>query len=131
MIRKDLPDVIYKTLRGKYGAIVEEISECYKKGQPVLVGTTSIEKNEIISEYLKHKKIPHNVLNAKNHEREAEIIAEAGKIGGVTVATNMAGRGVDIVLGGAQPDRKAGVSNEKFTKTKEYKKWEEVPRKSC
>ena len=125
MIRIDRGDVIYKTLRGKYGAIVEEIGECYKKGQPVLVGTTSIEKNEIISEYLKRKKIPHNVLNAKNHEREAEIIAEAGKIGGVTVATNMAGRGVDIVLGGAQPDRKAGVSNEQFTKTKEYKKWEQ------
>ena len=125
MVRRDLGDMIYKTLRGKYGAIVDEIGECYKKGQPVLVGTTSIEKNEIISEYLKHKKIPHNVLNAKNHEREAEIIAEAGKIGGVTVATNMAGRGVDIVLGGASPDRKAGISNEVFTKTKEYKKWEE------
>jgi len=129
MIRKDLGDVIYKTLRGKYGAIVEEISECYKKGQPVLVGTTSIEKNEIISEYLKHKKVPHNVLNAKNHEREAEIIAEAGKIGGVTVATNMAGRGVDIVLGGAQPDRKAGVSNDRFTGSKEYKNWEEAHEK--
>ena len=129
MIRKDLSDQIYKTLRGKYGAIVEEIGECYKKGQPVLVGTTSIEKNEIISEYLKHKKIPHNVLNAKNHEREAEIIAEAGKPGAVTVATNMAGRGVDIVLGGAQPDRKTGVSNEQFTKTKEYKKWEETHEK--
>jgi len=126
MIRKDLPDVIYKTLRGKYGAIVDEIGECYKRGQPVLVGTTSIEKNEIISEYLKHKKVPHNVLNAKNHEREAEIIAEAGKPGGVTVATNMAGRGVDIVLGGAMPDRKAGISNEQFTKSKEYKKWEEL-----
>jgi preprotein translocase subunit SecA len=129
MIRKDLGDVIYKTLRGKYGAIVGEIGECYKKGQPVLVGTTSIEKNEIISEYLKRKKVPHNVLNAKNHEREAEIIAEAGKIGGVTVATNMAGRGVDIVLGGAQPDRKAGISNDQFTRSKEYKKWEETHEK--
>jgi preprotein translocase subunit SecA len=129
MIRRDLGDMIYKTLRGKYGAIVEEIGECYKKGQPVLVGTTSIEKNEIISEYLKRKKVPHNVLNAKNHEREAEIIAEAGKIGGVTVATNMAGRGVDIVLGGAQPDRKAGISNDEFTKSKEYKKWEEAHEK--
>ena len=129
MIRKDNGDMIYKTLRGKYGAIVEEIGECYKKGQPVLVCTTSIEKNEIISEYLKHKKVPHNVLNAKNHEREAEIIAEAGKIGGVTVATNMAGRGVDIVLGGAQPDRRAGVSNEQFTNSKEYKKWEEAHEK--
>lgn len=129
MIRKDKSDMIYKTLRGKYGAIVEEIGECYKKGQPVLVGTTSIEKNEIISEYLKHKKIPHNVLNAKNHEREAEIIAEAGKPGGVTVATNMAGRGVDIVLGGAQPDRVAGESNEKFESTKEYKRWKDLHEK--
>ena len=124
MVRKDLSDMIYKTLRGKYGAIVDEIGELYKKGQPVLVGTTSIEKNEIISEYLKRKKIPHNVLNAKNHEKEAEIISEAGKLGGVTVATNMAGRGVDIVLGGAQPDRKSGVSNEQFTNSKEYKNWE-------
>ncbi|OGM76689.1 preprotein translocase subunit SecA [Candidatus Woesebacteria bacterium RIFOXYA1_FULL_40_18] len=104
MIRKDKSDMIYKTLRGKYGAIVAEIEELHKKGQPVLVGTTSIEKNEIISEYLKRKKIPHNVLNAKNHEKEASIIADAGKVGGVTVATNMAGRGVDIVLGGGKPD---------------------------
>jgi preprotein translocase subunit SecA len=116
MVRKDLPDMIYKTLRGKYGAIVEEIGNLHRKGQPVLVGTTSIEKNEIISEYLKRKKVPHNVLNAKNHEREAEIIAEAGKPGGVTVATNMAGRGVDIVLGGEEPP----------TKSKEHKRWEEL-----
>ena len=129
MIRRDQGDMIYKTLRGKYGAIVEEIGESYKKGQPVLVGTTSIEKNEIISEYLKHKKVPHNVLNAKNHEREAEIIAEAGKPGGVTVATNMAGRGVDIVLGGAQPDRKAGENSEKYESTKEYKRWKELHEK--
>lgn len=125
MARIDKGDMIYKTLNGKYGAIVEEIAECYKNGQPVLVGTTSIEKNEIISELLKRKKIPHNVLNAKNHEREAEIIAQAGKLGGVTVATNMAGRGVDIVLGGASPDRKAGISNDKFEDTKEYKRWKE------
>lgn len=104
MVRKDNPDSIYKTLRGKYGAIVGEIEEKHKKGQPVLVGTTSIEKNEIISEYLKRRKIPHNILNAKNHEREASIISEAGEVGAVTVATNMAGRGVDIVLGGAKPD---------------------------
>jgi len=104
MIRKDQSDAIYKTLRGKYGAIMAEIEEKHRKGQPVLVGTTSIEKNEIISEYLKRKKIPHNVLNAKNHEREASIIAEAGEPGAVTVATNMAGRGVDIVLGGQKPD---------------------------
>ena len=116
MARKDQADSIYKTLRGKYGAIVEDIAVLHKKGQPVLVGTTSIEKNEIISEYLKRKKVPHNVLNAKNHEREASIIAEAGKPGGVTVATNMAGRGVDIVLGGAVPDRKS----------KEYKRWQEL-----
>lgn len=125
MVRIDRGDMIYKTLNGKYGAIVSEIAECYKNGQPVLVGTTSIEKNEIISELLKRKKIPHNVLNAKNHEREAEIIAQAGKLGGVTVATNMAGRGVDIVLGGASPDRKAGISNDKFEDTKEYKRWKE------
>lgn len=129
MIRNDEGDIIYKTLRGKYGAIVEEISERYKKGQPVLVGTTSIEKNEIISEYLKRKKVPHNVLNAKNHEKEAEIISEAGKPGAVTVATNMAGRGVDIVLGGAMPDRKAGTSTEKYEASKEYKKWKEVHEK--
>jgi len=129
MVRKDKPDQIFKTLRGKYGAMVEEISECYKNGQPVLVGTTSIEKNEIVSEYLKRKKIPHNVLNAKNHEKEAEIIAGAGKPGGVTVATNMAGRGVDIVLGGAQPDRKAGETNEKYESSKEYKMWKDLHEK--
>lgn len=116
MVRKDKSDLIYKTLRGKYGAVVEEIAEMHKKGQPVLVGTTSIEKNEIISDFLKRKKIPHNVLNAKNHEKEAAIISEAGKIGAVTVATNMAGRGVDIVLGGAVPDSK---------KLGDMKKWKE------
>lgn len=126
MVRRDLPDVIYKTLRGKYGAMVDEIGECYKKGQPVLVGTTSIEKNEIISEALKRNKIPHNVLNAKNHEREAEIIAEAGKPGAVTVATNMAGRGVDIVLGGAMPDRAPGMDDEKYKSSTAYKNWKKV-----
>lgn len=102
--RKDFADSVYKTPRAKYAAIVNEIIECHKKGQPVLVGTTSIEKNEIISEFLKRKNIPHQVLNAKNHLREALIIAEAGKKGAVTVATNMAGRGVDIILGGSKPD---------------------------
>ena len=106
MIRKDTGDAIYKTLSGKYGAIADEIAEKYHLGQPVLIGTTSIEKNEIISSLLKRKKIPHNVLNAKNHEREAEIIANAGKLKAVTVATNMAGRGVDIILGGAKPEGK-------------------------
>jgi preprotein translocase subunit SecA len=125
MVRKDHSDIIYKTLAGKYSAIANDIADNYKKGQPVLVGTTSIEKNEIISEYLKRKKIPHNVLNAKNHEKEAEIVAQAGKPGGVTVATNMAGRGVDIVLGGAAPDRPAGMSNEKYQKSNAYKKWEQ------
>ncbi|MDP3994808.1 MAG: preprotein translocase subunit SecA, partial [bacterium] len=129
MIRKDHADSIYKTLRAKYGAVVNEIEEKRQKGQPVLVGTTSIEKNEIISSYLKKKKVPHNVLNAKNHEREATIIAEAGKPGAVTVATNMAGRGVDIVLGGAIPDKPEGTSNEKFKQAKEYKKWEEAHEK--
>jgi len=104
MIRKDLPDKIYKTQEAKYKAIVEDIKERYQKGQPVLIGTPSIEKNELISNYLKRIGIPHNVLNAKNHEKEGEIIAQAGKLHKVTVATNMAGRGVDIILGGNPPD---------------------------
>ncbi len=129
MIRKDSPDSIYKTLRAKYGAVVNEIEEKRKKGQPVLVGTTSIEKNEIISSYLKKRKVPHNVLNAKNHEREAVIIAEAGNLGAVTVATNMAGRGVDIVLGGAVPDKPREMTNDKFQMTNEYKRWRELHEK--
>ena len=100
MIRKDFSDMVYKTTRAKYAAIVKEIEERHAKGQPLLIGTTSIEKNQIIDEYLKRKKITHQVLNAKNHEKEASIIAQAGSVGAVTVATNMAGRGVDIVLGG-------------------------------
>ncbi|OGH17760.1 MAG: preprotein translocase subunit SecA [Candidatus Levybacteria bacterium RIFCSPHIGHO2_01_FULL_40_15b] len=103
MIREDLGDQIYKTIRAKVAAVVREIEEAHKKGQPVLVGTTSIDKNEIISEYLKRKGIRHEVLNAKNHTREAMIIQNAGKKGAVTVATNMAGRGVDIILGGQPP----------------------------
>ena len=105
MIRIDYPDVVYKNMRVKYAAVVREIEECYKKGQPVLVGTTSIEKNEIISKFLARKGIPHQVLNAKHHEKEAKIIAQAGKLKAVTVATNMAGRGVDIVLGGTKEGR--------------------------
>ena len=100
MVRKDHPDMVFKTTRAKYAAIVKEVAEKYEKGQPVLIGTTSIEKNQIIDEFLKRKKIPHQVLNAKNHLKEASIIAQAGKVKAVTVATNMAGRGVDIVLGG-------------------------------
>lgn len=101
-IRKDFPDQVYKTQRAKYAAIVADVEDCYKRGQPVLVGTTSIEKNEIISQFLKHKNIPHAILNAKQHEKEAMIISEAGKKFSVTVATNMAGRGVDILLGGTR-----------------------------
>ncbi|MFV1917491.1 MAG: preprotein translocase subunit SecA [Patescibacteria group bacterium] len=125
MIRRDNSDVVYKTLRAKYGAIVSEIDEKRKKGQPVLVGTTSIEKNEIIDTYLRRKKIPHNILNAKNHEREAMIISEAGKPGAVTVATNMAGRGVDIVLGGTPPDMVPGEDRGKYEKSPAYKRWQE------
>lgn len=104
MIRQDHDDMIYKTSQGKYRAVVAEIAERHKAGQPVLVGTASIEKNELLSALMKREGIPHNMLNAKNHEREAEIIAQAGKLGTVTVATNMAGRGVDIILGGNPPD---------------------------
>jgi preprotein translocase subunit SecA len=100
MLRKDFNDRIYRTEKEKYNAITNKIIECNKKGQPVLVGTTSIEKSEKISSYLKVKNINHNVLNAKQHEKEAKIIAEAGKINAVTIATNMAGRGTDIKLGG-------------------------------
>ena len=100
MLRKDFNDQIYRTEIEKYNAITNKIVDCNKKGQPVLVGTTSIEKSEKISNYLKDKKIKHNVLNAKQHEKEAKIIAEAGKVGAVTIATNMAGRGTDIKLGG-------------------------------
>jgi len=105
MIREDFADSVYKTPRAKYGAIVADITECHKRGQPVLVGTTSIEKNEIISEFLKRKGVPHQILNAKNHLKEASIIADAGKKGSVTVATNMAGRGVDIILGGSTHEK--------------------------
>uniref|UniRef100_A0A831YZW7 Protein translocase subunit SecA n=1 Tax=candidate division WWE3 bacterium TaxID=2053526 RepID=A0A831YZW7_UNCKA len=98
MIRVDYPDVVYKSVTGKFQAVAAEIEECYRRGQPVLVGTTSIEKNELLSKLLKRKNIPHQLLNAKHHEKEAQIIAQAGKKGAVTVATNMAGRGVDIKL---------------------------------
>ena len=100
MLRKDFNDQIYRTEKEKYNAITNKIIECNKRGQPVLVGTTSIEKSEKISSYLTNKKIIHNVLNAKQHEKEANIIAEAGKVNAVTIATNMAGRGTDIKLGG-------------------------------
>ncbi len=98
--RFDRTDVVYKTEAGKFRAIIQQVKACYEKGQPVLVGTVSIEKSEILSKLLKREKIPHNVLNAKYHEQEAQIVAQAGKFGAVTIATNMAGRGTDIVLGG-------------------------------
>jgi preprotein translocase subunit SecA len=100
MKRADNPDIIYKTISAKYNAAVDEIEDCHKRGQPVLVGTISIEGSETLSSMLKKKKIPHSVLNAKYHEQEAEIVSQAGRRGAVTIATNMAGRGTDIVLGG-------------------------------
>jgi len=108
MIRHKLPDSVYKTIRGKFQAIVREIKSRNQKGQPVLVGTVSIEKNELLSAYLKKEGVPHRLLNAKHHEEEAKIIAQAGKRGAVTVATNMAGRGVDIILGGRQDEQTNG-----------------------
>jgi len=116
--RIDEPDRLYKSRAGKYNALLQEISQCYQKGQPVLIGTISVEKSEELSRILNKNKIKHNVLNAKNHEKEAEIIAQAGKKGAVTIATNMAGRGTDILLGG-NPDflarqalERAGVAHE-------------------
>ena len=103
MIRKDLSDLVYRTQSGKYQALLEEIKRRHEAGQPMLIGTVAIEKNEVISGWLRRANIPHEVLNAKNHEREGEIIAQAGRRGAVTVATNMAGRGVDIILGGNPP----------------------------
>ena len=107
MVRKDASDAIYRTKDGKYKAVAAAVRERHEKGQPVLIGTTSISNNEVISSYLAQAGIRHEVLNAKNNEREGEIIAQAGRLGGVTVATNMAGRGVDIVLGGNPPDPEA------------------------
>ncbi|MEJ2700053.1 MAG: preprotein translocase subunit SecA [Desulfuromonadales bacterium] len=100
LIRKDNSDVIYKTEKEKFRAVIEDIVDCHKRGQPALVGTISIENSEVLSEMLKKRGVPHNVLNAKHHEKEAEIVAQAGRKGSVTIATNMAGRGTDIILGG-------------------------------
>ncbi len=127
MIRQDNPDLIYKTLRAKYAAVAREVEEKYKAGQPVLVGTTSIEHNEIVSKLLKHKNIPHEVLNAKNHEREALIISKAGEKKAITVATNMAGRGVDIILGG-QPPNQYTISDKKLF-DKQYSIWKDKHQK--
>ena len=120
MIRHDFHDVVYKNQAGKYRAIIAQIEECHKKGQPVLVGTVSVDKSEYLSSLLKKHGIPHNVLNAKQHEKEAEIVAQAGKLGAVTISTNMAGRGTDIMLGGnpeflARTDlKKNGYSEEEI-----------------
>ncbi len=126
LARIDDPDVVYKTEAAKYRAVIAQVKECHAKGQPVLVGTVSIEKNEKLSYLLQREGIKHNLLNAKNHEKEAEIVAQAGKLGAVTVATNMAGRGTDIMLGGnaeymARNDlRKAGMSDELIAEATGY-----------
>jgi len=126
LARLDDHDVVYKTEAAKYNAVIEQVKECHAKGQPVLVGTVSIEKNEHLSKLLAKAGIKHNVLNAKNHEREAEIVAQAGKLGAVTVATNMAGRGTDIMLGGnaeymAKDDlRRAGLTDELIAEATGY-----------
>ena len=118
MIRVDHPDVVYKSQKGKYDAIIEQIRECHEKGQPVLVGTVSVEKSELLSKRLRLEGIEHTVLNAKYHDKEAEIVAQAGRVGTVTIATNMAGRGTDILLGGnpeflaKQEMRKLGYDEE-------------------
>src|SRR5205823_3630174 len=101
MIRKDNQDIIFLKQKFKWEAVIEDIKDCHTRGQPVLVGTTSIETSELLSDLLQREKIPHEVLNAKQHEREAHIVAQAGRPGAVTIATNMAGRGTDIVLGGS------------------------------
>ena len=126
LARIDHPDVVYKNEPGKYRAVVQQVIDCHEKGQPVLVGTISIEKSEMLSKMLEKKGIKHNVLNAKNHEKEAEIVAQAGKFGAVTVATNMAGRGTDIMLGGnaeflAKADlRKQGMTDEEISEATGY-----------
>ena len=114
-IRKDYPDAVYKTVNGKYKAVIEQVMECHKNGQPVLVGTVSVEKSETLAKMLQRYTRDFNVLNAKNHEREAEIVAQAGKKGAITIATNMAGRGTDIMLGGnAEFMAKAQMRKEHF-----------------
>ena len=115
VIRKDLPDSVFKTEKGKFNAVIDQIAEAHEKGQPVLVGTISIEKSELLSKMLKRRGIAHNVLNAKQHDKEAEIVAQAGKFGAVTIATNMAGRGTDIILGGnAEYMAKASMRKQGF-----------------
>src|SRR4029453_7627621 len=132
MVRTDFSDVIYRTLPEQWDAAIEEIEECREKAQPTLVGTVSVENSELIARRLLKEKVPHNVLNAKYHEREAEIVAQAGRKAMVTIATNMAGRGTDILLGG-NPDFMA----REFLKVEEIdpdeasdEQWEEAYRKA-
>ncbi|MDP6933257.1 MAG: preprotein translocase subunit SecA, partial [Myxococcota bacterium] len=128
VIRDDHHDIVYKTQSEKYKAVIEELRECHETGQPVLVGTTSVEKSQLVARLLRHHKIPHEVLNARNHAREAEIIAQAGRLGRVTVSTNMAGRGTDIKLGGdpeamarteADPEQQPEAFEQSFEKFQE------------
>ncbi len=131
LIRKDLPDAVYKTEKAKFNAVIRQIEECHERNQPVLVGTISIEKSELLSAMLKKRGIPHEVLNAKHHDKEAQIVAQAGKKGAVTIATNMAGRGTDIMLGGnaeylAKAEmRRAGYSEELISEATGYAETED------
>lgn len=126
MVRVDHPDSVYKNEPGKFNAVINEVVECHKRGQPVLIGTISIEKSELLSSILKRRGVPHQVLNAKYHDKEAEIIAQAGKYGAVTIATNMAGRGTDIVLGGnaefmaKQEMRKLGYAEDSIAQSTSF-----------
>ena len=126
MIRKDYDDVVYQTEKAKFNAVIDQVIECHEKGQPVLVGTVSIDKSELLSSMLRRRGIKHNVLNAKQHAREAEIVAQAGKKGAVTIATNMAGRGTDILLGGnaeflaVAQMRKKGYTEEQISQATSY-----------
>ena len=136
MVRVDHPDVVYKTEREKFEAVIADILDCHQRGQPVLVGTISVEKSEYLGRLLKRKKVKHNVLNAVNHEAEANIIAQAGRLGAVTIATNMAGRGTDILLGGnpeflARSDiEKKWVNKASAARTKKGTKTAATPEKS-
>ncbi|MEK9174402.1 MAG: preprotein translocase subunit SecA, partial [Patescibacteria group bacterium] len=135
MVRKDEADLIYRSEKGKFQAVLRKVKELYEKGQPVLLGTSSIEKNEQVSSLLNQIGVPHKVLNAKNHEAEAEIIAQAGRPGAVTLATNIAGRGVDIMLGGHAPSKfknqisKIKIDDEESNLTEKYKEWKKEYRK--